>query len=441
VFVVIFTGHAAYPRLVVMTVAFATSNVARAAVGFATAVVIGRGLGVEGFGRWTLCMAWAGLLTTLFDVGFGVVLTRDAARADPGIARTVGAAFCVRLGLLLPVAVAFSAATSWLTADAQLVDALRLAPGIAAAGVAYGCLAAVFRAWPRHLVTVLTIEAVSALAQCAAAWWLIHAGRGVSSLLVLAAGAQLAQCAAVMILWRMTIGRRHHFEWPSWFETKAIVRSALPFAWAGLIANAQLRIAPLLLGYLSTASALALFGAASRIGNLVRMVPHAAFAGALPVFAHEVQRGDADPVRSRFDDLLRRFSIGAGAGIALLAGPIIHATYGRDFAAAATPLIWIAIGLLPSLVNSGRKVYLYASGREKVAVRWSAVALAIQTAGCVALIPAFGAAGAAAALAVGEAIVWWPLRTASVASGVSRGFSRTGDGPAEGADYARITSA
>jgi O-antigen/teichoic acid export membrane protein len=79
--------------------------------------------------------------------------------------------------------------------------------------------------------------------------------------------------------------------------------------------------------------------------------------------------------------------------------------------------VWIGVGLVPTLVNSGRKVYLYASGLEGAAVKWSAVALALQAAGCALLIPSLGAAGAAAALAFGEAVVWWPLHKITVKAG------------------------
>jgi O-antigen/teichoic acid export membrane protein len=402
--------HDAYARLAGMSAAFATSNVARTAIGFATALVIGRGLGLEGFGRWTLCMAWAALLTMVFDLGFGVLLTRDAARDDPGVGRIVGAALCARFGVLLPACALFFAAAPWLTADPRTVTSLRIAPAIAAAGLAYSCFAPVFRTKPRSLVAILAIEAVSALAQTAGAWWLIRHGDGVASLLVLAAGAQVAQCGAALVLWRMTHGVRYRIECPRPIEALGILRRALPFALAGVIANLQVRIAPLLVGYLSGAAALASFGAATKIGNLVRMLPQAAFAGALPVLASEVQRGDADAVRSRFDDLLLWFAGTAAVGLAIFAGPVIRVAYGVEFAPAATTLIWVAAGLVPALINSGRKVYLYASGLEQVAVRWSAVALVSQVVACGALIPTFGAAGAAAALAVGEAVVWWPLQ-------------------------------
>jgi O-antigen/teichoic acid export membrane protein len=91
---------------------------------------------------------------------------------------------------------------------------------------------------------------------------------------------------------------------------------------------------------------------------------------------------------------------------------ILRLTYGGSFASAAPALAWIGVGLVPSLVNNARKVYLYASGRERAAVQWTAVSLGVQALGSLALIPSFGASGAASAMAIGEAAVWWPLRAA-----------------------------
>jgi O-antigen/teichoic acid export membrane protein len=86
--------------------------------------------------------------------------------------------------------------------------------------------------------------------------------------------------------------------------------------------------------------------------------------------------------------------------------------FGRPFAAAAPALAWIAIALVPSVTNSTRKVFLYASGGEAIVVRWTAAALALQAAAAAVLIPPLGAVGAALAVAISEAAIWVPLRRA-----------------------------
>ncbi len=350
-------GTTPYGRLVGMSAAFATSNLSRTAISFATSLVIARALGVEDFGRWTLCTAWAAVLTTVVDFGFGVLLTRDAARDDPATSQAVAVAFVVRLGVLLPLALLFVVAPSFLSPDAATAAGLRIAPLIAIGGVAYGCLASVFRAWPRSLVMTLGIETTGALAQWAGAWWLLQAGRGIVDLLLLAAAVQALQFVAAVGLWLRVAGMRMRMQWPSPVTIVRTLRDAWPFAAAGLIANAQQRIAPVLLGFLAAPAAVAAFGVASRFGGLVRMLPQAAFAGALPVLSHEARRAASDAVRARFDRALLAFALASAPIVIVFAAPLVSWTYGEGFAGAVVPLVWTGIGLVPTLVNSGRKVY------------------------------------------------------------------------------------
>ncbi len=44
----------------------------------------------------------------------------------------------------------------------------------------------------------------------------------------------------------------------------------------------------------------------------------------------------------------------------------------------APAVVWVAIGLIPALSNSGRKIFLYAAGGEALVVKWSAAALLLQ---------------------------------------------------------------
>jgi O-antigen/teichoic acid export membrane protein len=184
----------------------------------------------------------------------------------------------------------------------------------------------------------------------------------------------------------------------------------LPFAASGLVANAQARLGPLLLGVLSGPAELAAFGVATRLEGVARRLPYAAFGAALPVFSSPA--GQTDGVRARFDALVRAFAIAAGLLLITGAGPLVRLTYGGAFVGAAVPLMWAGASLLPSLVNGGRKVYLNATGRDQIVLRWSATALAIQIAAAVVLMPRFGASGAMAAIGLGEIAIWMPLRRA-----------------------------
>jgi O-antigen/teichoic acid export membrane protein len=136
------------------------------------------------------------------------------------------------------------------------------------------------------------------------------------------------------------------------------------------------------------------------------------FAGALPVLTHEHQRdaARAERVFRHLDLLLLGATAAVAAGCAMLAAPVLRLVYGAPFAAAAPALFVVGIGLIPLLSNSGRKVFLYASGGERRVVRWSTVSVIAQVSLGAVLIPTLGSVGAAASLAAGEAMIWWPLR-------------------------------
>jgi O-antigen/teichoic acid export membrane protein len=155
-------------RLAGMTATFVVSDAARGAIGFATSLVLARGLGLEGFGAWTIVMAWAALATLAFDLGFGVLLTREAGRGTPTGAM-VGAALGVRLGAFCPIAVTMAAAAPLLAGPAgvESVSAFRLAPVLAAVGLAYGSVAPAFRASPGRLMAILSLESVEPSSWCA----------------------------------------------------------------------------------------------------------------------------------------------------------------------------------------------------------------------------------------------------------------------------------
>ena len=224
-----------------------------------------------------------------------------------------------------------------------------------------------------------------------------------------------AQIATALVCWRRVFGDRGRGRLPSPAALVALVRRALPFAASGIVANVQTRIGPLMLGFLSTQGELGLFAAASRFGSVARLAPQAVFAGALPVLSHEHYRDRASAARvfHTFDRGLLMVSAAIALGGAVCAAPVVRLVYGSSFVGAAPALLWVCVGLVPLLSNSGRKVFLYASGAETLVVRWSAVALVVQVGLGAVLLPTFGSVGAAVSVAAGEAVIWWPLRRAT----------------------------
>src|SRR5262245_15590664 len=383
-----------------MTAAFVASDLTRGALGFATSVIIARGLGRDEFGRWTLYATWASMLTVLFDLGFGVLLTREAARGVR-VGALVGGALAARLLAFAPVALAIGAlGVGRGGSSAASAQDVYLVLGIAAAGMAYSCLAAVYRASVRWLVAILTVEMLGTAAQCAGSALIVSANGTVTGLLRLAVGVQVAQLAIALVGWHLAVPD-DRLARPTTSSTLTVLRRALPFAATGIVANVQARLGPLLLGAAGTPADVAASGVAQRLEAIARRLPSAACGAALPVLAADVERGDAQPLRAQFDGAILRFALAAAGLLAAGAWPIVRVTYGAAFLGAVPVLVWAGVGLVPSLTNAARKVYLFASGRETTVLRWSAVACAVQAFACLALIPSFGAAGAMIAFVAG----------------------------------------
>jgi O-antigen/teichoic acid export membrane protein len=423
--------------------AFLGSSVARAALGFGLSLVIARGLGAERFGQWVLCTAWASLLTVAADLGFGVLLTRDGARANAPVERLVGGALVARLVVAVPLGALLYVAAGSIASDAGSIAGLRIAALLAVVSAAYGCFSAILFSQPRWLPVVLGLETAWMAVQVAVSWLIVSGawssgglvGLGADGKLVgliaVAIFVQLAQIATALALWRRVFADRPAA--PVRHEPLgALLRRALPFAGAGIVANLDLRVAPLMLGALSTASAVGLYAAASRFGRFAALAPQAVFGGALPVLSREFERDGASTSRvfRTLDLALLGFGALTAAAYVALAPMLLRLAYGASFVAAAPALMWIGVSLIPALSNSGRKIALYAAGGESAVVRWSAVALIVQIAAAAVLIPAFGSTGAAVGVFIGEAAVWLPLRRANAGghqSYVVAGFSRTTD--------------
>lgn len=400
-------------RIAKLSAAFVSSNLMRAAIGFGLALAIGRALGAERFGRWILCTTWASMLTVAVDLGFGVLLTRDGARDDAEPGRLLAGALLWRMAIAVPLAAVLVASAPIISADPEALAGLRAGALLGLLGAAYGCFGALFRSQPQWVPAILGVETAWLAAQLLAAWWIVANGGGVVALVTLASGVQLAQIASAIALWPRAFGSMA-FSVPSRRALVEMLHRAIPFAASGIVANLQTRIAPLMLGYLSTDAELGWFGAASRVGGVARLAPQAIFAGALPVLSNEYGRDRAGARKAfhTFDRALLLFTVAPAAACILVAAPLMRVVFGSGFAGAGASLVWIAIALVPALMNSSRKIFLYASGGETTAVRWSTVALIVQAVSGALLMPAFGSVGAAASVLVAEAAIWLPLRRA-----------------------------
>ena len=251
----------------------------------------------------------------------------------------------------MPIALPFVLAPHWLSSDPEIMLGLAVTPFIAAGGIAYGCLAPVFRARPGALVAILVIETAGAVLQWGGAWWLLETRRRPSSSCSCwwprsrrFSSPRLCRCGGRSRepprgssgRAGARLSRRCGWRCPSRQPGSSRTRSnASPRSCSD--SSPDRRRSP------RSASP-------SRIGGLARLLPQAAFAGALPVLTQATRiRASETGLRGRFDRTLVAFSLAAAAVIVAAARPIVSFAYGDDFAGAVPPLMWVGAGLLPTL--------------------------------------------------------------------------------------------
>jgi O-antigen/teichoic acid export membrane protein len=168
-------------------------------------------------------------------------------------------------------------------------------------------------------------------------------------------------------------------------------------AWVGSLARfLNFRTDQLLLGFLASEAALGVYAVAVNASEMLLYLPAATATALLPVAAR------TDP-ELRAEQALRAFRgaalVTAGAAlVAALAGPILlPVVFGTEFEASVTPFLWLlpgALGFAAIAVFSNALVAASSPGFSSIG---PLVALVLGVVLDIALIPRYGASGAAAA--------------------------------------------
>src|SRR6185295_15400127 len=101
------------------------------------------------------------------------------------------------------------------------------------------------------------------------------------------------------------------------------------------------------------AAEVGLFSAAWRFSEAAKLIPTGLFNAAFPAFAANPGVGADDAGVWRSFNRMWGVGLVGTVGLAFGAQPLIALTYGAEFLPAAQALLWLAIGLIPSLLVSG----------------------------------------------------------------------------------------
>ena len=365
-------------------------------------VVVARYLGAESYGHYAYILAVAGLLQLLASAGLDQVVTREIAVHPAGAPRVVGAATSV----LWVVSAICMAAIAVIAHASEAPPEVRHSLYIAGAGVVAAmqaqALGNVFRALEQMDVTsvgfVLHKVALVALAVGAAAL-----GLGLP-------GMCAAFALAFGLLWAYyfaMVARHHFWPWPHadvrrWLD---LAREAVPLGVAGILRKMTGRIDVLILGALAAPGAVGHFAAAYKIVEGLALVPLTIGQILFPLLSRSARSATVlfETVFAVGVKCLLFLGVPAAIALALSADRVVRLAYGADFDAAGPTLAVIGLSVL-ALFPSALLPFVFAALRlQRRYIAATAVALAVNAAVDVVLVPRQGALGAAVGLLSGEA--------------------------------------
>jgi len=372
----------------------------------AISILIARGVGDAALGAYSLALAWNLTLAQFADLGMNTLLTRDLARQPADAAIYIRASLLAKAGLGVVLTVAFLIAAPWLVQGDSAAAALQVGASLILLNAGYGTFTAVLRAAGR-MMPILALNAGGLAVQTGLIAVLLALGGGVNSLVLAAVVVQAGQLLAAWLVTRQIVppSAPQAVDLPL---LRRLLVSALPFAIAGIIGSVELRANLFMLGWMQEERVVGWYSAASRFTDGMRLAPNALFGALLPALTALTASGSHHALRRLFvraQLALGGFGLILALAFTFVGPPLLVLVYGAPFAPAAPALSLLSWDLVPALWVGLLTLFLYAQEQERRVNLWLGLGLGVQVAAALALIPAYGAAGAAAASLVSDALL------------------------------------
>lgn len=399
-------------------VALGVAQLFRMGAGVAVNVLLMRGLGVDGYGVYGTVMTVVGLAAFGAGLGMNRLINRELARAPAKMGDLVGAGLAATalLSLLTTAAI-----VGWaLVFDGRSVVVLAAALG--AVAMALQALAAVpeaaFHA-TRQMAYSVRGQVVGRTALVVTTAALLWAGLGVEAVFV---GQVLDGLLTLLItgaLFRRVLGAGRLRT--SRAAISALVREAWPFGMNALFGSIYLSVDVLLLAMMKGDTEVGVYRGAVMLIALFPVVANTLTTGVYPRMARHLGHPDRAGAELRFvHRVLLAISVPAAVGGMLLAEPLMVFIGGEAFAVSALPFL-ILCPLLPlRFVNNGSAMALSTLNRQRDRTRGVMLAAALNLGANLLVIPAYGAAGAAATTLLTEVAlaVWLRWRIDDLVEGL-----------------------
>lgn len=337
------------------TVALLAGRISVLALGLWLNGQLARTVGIEGLGRYLLALTVEGIALAVVNMGLNVFATREFARSDAEVTRT----------LLGAVLVLKTAAAIFAIVLLNGLIAPLLFPGPRSLAIAWasfgllpqamnGGLEAVLKGRQRMEMSSVIDLTARLVAVVGGLIWLEHGGDERHVLACYVAGQLLATLALSGVVTAWGVAPR----WRGWHSrVGAIVRNAIPFAGVDVVAMLYRRTDLLLLAAWHGDAAIGLYGAAYRLWEVLGLMPSSFLDALFPELARRDAEGDG---RARLRRLYRRvlpallaFVLAVATVSFIIAPQIITLLYGQ------IPGREVVVGLFRLLLPALPFTYLY----------------------------------------------------------------------------------
>ncbi|MDG1482892.1 MAG: flippase [Myxococcota bacterium] len=386
--------------------------------GLSINVLLMRMLGVEGFGVYGYVMTLVNLM--LFGATLGMerlinrALSREPERAD----ELVSAGLIATIGLSLLTGLLIVLIAIGLDGRASVVAAAAL--GALALGL--------------QSMASIPEAAIHASRQMKLSVYGHLAGRvalvGVTVLMLLSGAGLVSVFVAQVVDGLLTLGiiahmfRRHlSCSWvrPSLPSLAALVREALPFGLNLLFGSLYLSVDVVILAWMHDDAAVGSYRGAVMLIALFPVIANTLTTGVFPRMSRHLGRPEQAGAELSFvSRVLLAIGLPASVGGLLLAEPLMVFIGGADFSVSATPFMIMAPLLPLRFLNNGFATTLSALNRQGDRTRGVLLAAILNLIANLLIIPAHGAAGAAATTLGTEIMlmVWLRWRIQPVVTGL-----------------------
>ncbi len=362
-------------------------------LGLVSIAITTRYLGPDRYGRFALALSFVQLFGVLADAGLTTIIVRELARKPERAASVLGSALALRSGL----AVAAAGAAALAALLMPYPPDVRVAVLIAGIPLVLGLLNSAFVAVLQSDLRAgrIAIADVAGRAAAVAAVALVAALDLGFYAVVGAAGVGAAVTLALTsLLARSWLPERPRADRATMRE---LLVAAAPLGVALALNEAYFRADALIISLSRPFEELGLYALAWRVGELTATLPAAFLVAVFPLLARFVAASDPRmPAALRTAaDVLMSAGVALAVGGALVAPELARALGGEGFEGAATPLRILLAAAAIGFVNGLYGHALIAADRQLAALWLNVVALVLNVALNIALVPAYGIEAAA----------------------------------------------